>query len=405
MASRKASLAFIFTTILVDMIGIGIIIPVMPALIENLTGETTSDAAWYGTLLMVSFAGLQFLFSPVLGELSDRFGRRPILLLSLLGLSIDYLFHAYAPTLGWLFIGRILAGITGASHTVASAYTADISTKENKAKNFGMIGAAFGLGFVVGPIIGGIFGDIDIKLPFFIASGLAFVNFLFGLIFVPESLPKENRRSINARKMIPFVSLAQLSTYKGIGGMIIALFLANVAGQALPATWSYFTIEMFDWSEAQVGYSLSFVGLMVAIVQGALVGPVVKRFGQKKTISIGFLLWSVGMLSFAFAFKPWMLYAFTILYVLGGVCGPTLQSLLSNQVSETEQGNLQGALTSMMSITTIVGPFLAGGVFYLFTGNHSPFYFPGAPYVTSALILAASSIVAIASLKRIKDLD
>ena len=282
MNQKQKALTFIFLTIMIDIIGLGIIIPVFPSLIEELTGKGLSEASAWGGLLMVSFALMQFLFSPVMGELSDKFGRRPILLLSLLGLGFDYLLHAFATTITWLFIGRLIAGICGASYTTATAYIADVSTKEERAKNFGLIGAAFGLGFIIGPALGGIFGNIDVRLPFFVAAGLSFANFLFGYFFVPESLAVEHRREPIFRKMLPGVSLANLGRYKGLGLLIIALFLANIASQVLPATWSFFTMEVYEWNDAQVGYSLSFIGLLVALVQGGLIGIVVKKFGQKK---------------------------------------------------------------------------------------------------------------------------
>lgn len=400
MKSNKA-IQFIFATILVDVMGIGIIIPVIPTLIQNLTGLGLSEAAAYGGGLMISYALMQFLFSPVMGELSDKFGRRPILLISLFGLGVDYLIHAFAPTIIWLFIGRILAGMCGASHTVANAYMADISKPEDKAKNFGMLGAAFGLGFIAGPAIGGIFGAIDVRLPFLIAAGLSFANFLFGYFFVPESLQPENRREIIPRKMLPGVSLAHVGKYAGLGALIFALFLANVAGQTLPAIWTFATMEMYDWNEAQVGYSLSFVGFVVAIVQGGLIGVFVKKFGEHKTIIIGFVLWTTGMLLFAFAQQSWMIYAFLVPYALGGVAGPTLQGLLSNNVPDNEQGNLQGALTSMISVTTIISPAIATYLFYKFTGEDAIFYFPGAPYVAGAAFLLASTVIVIISLSRL----
>ncbi len=397
----KSTKIFIFITVLVDVIGIGIIIPVLPTLIINLTGFGLSEAAAYGGGLLIAYAGMQFLFSPVLGELSDKFGRRPVLLISLFGLSIDYLIHAFAPTIIWLFIGRILAGISGASYTVANAYMADISTKEDKAKNFGLLGAAFGLGFIIGPSIGGIFGAIDVRLPFFIAAGLTFANFLFGYFVVPESLTPENRRNIVLKKMIPGVSLVHIGKFAGLGGLILAFFLAHIAGQALPATWTFFTMEMYDWNEAEVGYSLSFVGLLVAIVQGGVVGIVVKKFGNRKTVIFGFIFWTIGMLLFAFASKSWMIYVFLIPYALGGIAGPTLQGILSNQVSVKEQGNLQGTLTSALSLTTIIGPGISAYLFYRFTGDNAIVYFPGAPYVAGAVLLFISTLVVIIAIRRL----
>lgn len=400
MTIKQRSLVFIFITVMVDIIGLGIIIPVFPSLIEELTGEGLSSASAWGGMLMVSFALMQFLFSPVMGELSDKYGRRPILLLSLLGLSLDYLLHAFAPTIAWLFVGRLLAGICGASYTTANAYIADISDPEEKAKNFGLLGAAFGFGFIIGPVIGGIFGSMDVRLPFYVAAGISFVNFLFGYFFVPESLSKENRREPDVRKMLPGVALANLSQFGGIGLLILALFIANIAGQSLPAIWSFFTMEVYDWNEAQVGYSLAFVGFAVAVVQGGLIGRLVQKFGQKKVILGGFMFWTIGMLLFSFASESWMIYAIMIPYALGGVAGPTLQGLLSNEVSEKEQGKLQGALTSMISLTTIIGPAIATSLFYFYTRESGSIYFPGASYLASALLLLISTVCVFAGLKR-----
>ncbi len=405
MQNKKTALLFIFITILVDVIGIGIIIPIIPDLIMELTGEGTHMAVIYGMWLTTAFAGMQFLFSPVLGEISDNYGRKPILLMALLGLSIDYLIHAWAPTLAWLFLGRFLAGITGASFTVASAYIADISTHEEKAKNFGLIGAAFGLGFIIGPGIGGFFGEIDIRLPFYIAAGLTFLNFLFGYFFVPESLPKENRRPINVLKMIPGVSLVSLRNYKGVLLLIFAFFLANLAGQALPSTWSYYGIERYDWSPRDIGISLMVVGLLVAIAQGFLVGVAVKKFGKRRVVIFGFLMWTIGMFLFSLAKEPWMLYAFLIPYALGGIAGPTVQGIISNQVSEKEQGNLQGAITGLVSVTAILGQLLFSPVFYFFIRPEGGIYFPGAPYAVAAILLLVAFLFATWAMKRMAIAD
>lgn len=401
MKSKKTALLFIFITILVDVIGIGIILPIIPEFIMELTGEGNHMAVIYGMWLTTAFAGMQFFFSPVLGEISDQYGRKPILLLSLLGLSIDYLIHAWAPTITWLFIGRFLAGITGASFTVASAYIADISTLEEKAKNFGLIGAAFGLGFIIGPGIGGYFGDIDIRLPFYIAAGLTFANFLFGWLLVPESLSQENRRPINFLKMVPGVSLVALRNYKGVLLLIAAFFLANLAGQALPTVWSYFTIERFDWSPKEIGLSLVAVGLLVAFVQGVLVGRAIGWFGKQKVVTFGFLLWTFGMFLFSQASEPWMLYAFLIPYALGGVAGPTVQGIISNQVSVKEQGILQGSITSLVSVTAILGQLIFAPVFYFFVRPEAEPYFPGASFALAALLLLVAFILAKIAMNRI----
>jgi MFS transporter, DHA1 family, tetracycline resistance protein len=402
MKAKKTALLFIFITILVDVIGIGIILPIIPELIMELTGEGTHMAVIYGMWLTTAFAGMQFLFSPVLGEISDQVGRRPILLIALLGLSIDYMIHAWAPTIGWLFVGRFLAGITGASFTVASAYIADVSTKEEKAKNFGLIGAAFGLGFIIGPGIGGYFGDMDIRLPFYIAAALTFANFLFGWFFVPESLSLKNRRKMEFKKMLPGVSLMALRHYKGILLLIGAFFLANLAGQALPSTWSYYGIERYDWSPAEIGVSLMVVGLLVAIVQGVLVGKLVARFGRRKVVTVGFLLWTVGMFLFSLATEPWMLYAFLIPYALGGIAGPTVQGVISNQVSEKEQGILQGSITGLVSVTAILGQLIFSPVFYYFIRPEGAIYYPGAPYTLAALFLLTAFVLAFVAMKRLE---
>jgi MFS transporter, DHA1 family, tetracycline resistance protein len=401
--SSNTALTFIFLTILIDVIGIGIIIPVGPRLIETLTGQTTAEAGLTNGLLMMAFAAMQFLFSPVLGELSDRFGRRPLLLIALLGLGIDYVFCAFAPTLAWLFVGRILAGIAGASFTVASAYIADVSTPENKAKNFGLIGAAFGLGFILGPTIGGIAAQWGVKIPFLVAAGFSLLNFFFGLFFVPESLPKNKRRPVRYTSMIPGVSLVHLGKYKSMLGLIIAFVLVALAGQVMPVIWTFFTKQMYGWEETAVGISLSVVGLLVGLVQAVLVGILVKKFGSKKVIQMGFVMWAFGMLAFCFAVNEALLYAALIPYILGGMAGPTVQGIMSNAVPENEQGNLQGALTQVMSLAAVASPFLFSGLFYTFSSDDAPVYFPAAPFAAGALIMIIAAIIAFVSLRSYKD--
>lgn len=386
-----------------DVIGLGIIIPVLPDLIKELGGgnpDTTTEygeSGGIGGLLLMTFAAMQFLFAPVLGELSDRFGRRPVLLIALAGLGVDYILHAVAPTLLVLFIGRFIAGICGASFSVASAYIADVSTAESKAKNFGLIGVAFGLGFIVGPLLGGVIGDaLGTRAPFWVAAILTLLNMVYGFFILPESLPKADRRVINFSKMIPGKSLKYMSRYKALGGLMLAFFLAQTAGQALPSTWSFFTMEMFDWDKSEVGYSLAVVGLCVGAVQGGLVGVVVKKLGQRKTIILGFSFWTVGMLLFSQAFQGWMLYAFLVPYAFGGIASPTLQGYISNQIPRNEQGNLQGTLTSLIGLASILGPAIASSLFYLFTVHKSSlWYFPGAPYAMGALLLLLATLTVI----------
>lgn len=401
MKNRKASLTFIFITILVDVIGIGIIIPVIPSLIEKLSGDGLSEASRIGGWLIFAFAIMQFLFAPLMGILSDKFGRRPVLLLSLLGLGIDYLFHAYAPTIGWLLVGRVLAGITGASLTVANAYIADISTPENKAQNFGMVGAAFGLGFIIGPVIGGIAGEINVQYPFFISAGLTFLNFIYGFVVLPESLAPEKRRNIDLKRANPIGSLKLIRKYPIVLGLITSFFLLYLASQAVQTTWTYYSMYKFAWDEAIVGYSLGVVGIIVAVVQGGLVKYAVKWWGEKKTIYRGYFLWIVGLVLFAAASEGWMLFAFLLPYCLGGIASPTLQGVVSNQVADNEQGELQGALTATMSLSAIIGPLIMTNLFYVFTQENTPIQFPGAPFVLGAILVLISFLLSRKSLDKL----
>ncbi|MBL0881851.1 MAG: TCR/Tet family MFS transporter [Chitinophagaceae bacterium] len=395
MQNRKAAIGFIFITLLIDVTGLGLIIPVMPKLIEDLLQTSdVSKASKYGGWLTFAYALIQFLFAPVLGNLSDKYGRRPVLLLSLLGFGIDYLFLSFAPSIGWLFIGRIIAGITGASFTTASAYIADISTNDNRAQNFGMIGAAFGLGFILGPMIGGLLGELGARVPFFVAAGLALLNCAYGYFILPESLSKENRRPFEWRRANPLGSLLQLRKYPAVAGLIISMFLIYIAGHAVQSNWSFFNIERFGWSPKMIGISLGIVGLLVGGVQGGLVRVINPRIGNEKSIYIGLGLYALGLLLFAFATEGWMMFVFLIPYCLGGIAGPALQSIISGHVPPNEQGELQGALTSLMSATSIVGPIIMTHLFAHFTHKEAPIYFPGAAFLLGALLMIASTYYA-----------
>jgi DHA1 family tetracycline resistance protein-like MFS transporter len=390
MKHKQAALGFIFVTILIDVIGMGVIIPVIPKLIEQLTGEGLSDAARYGGWLTFAYAIMQFLFSPVLGGLSDKFGRRPVLLFALLGLAIDYLFMAYAPTLAWLFVGRVIAGITGASFTTATAYIADISEPEKRAQNFGLIGVAFGLGFIVGPVLGGVFSQWGARVPFLVSAGLTFLNLIYGYFILPESLPADNRRNFEWKRANPIGSLKNLKKYPVVSGLILSLVLVYIAAHAVQSNWTYFTMLKFKWSEAMVGYSLGFVGIMIAIVQGGLIRVTIPKLGQKNSVYAGLGLYAAGLALFAFAGAGWMMFAILIPYALGGICGPALQGIISQQVPMNEQGELQGALTSLMSLTTIGGPLIMNYLFAFFTNENAPVYFPGAPFILGALLTLLS---------------
>lgn len=395
---RSSALGFIFVTILIDVIGFGIIIPVMPKLIQQLTGDNLSNAAKWGSWLTFSYATMQFFFSPVLGGLSDRFGRRPILLFALLGLGLDYVFQAFAPTIAWLFVGRIIAGITGASFTTATAYIADISVPEKRAQNFGMVGAAFGLGFIIGPVIGGISAQWGPRVPFMVAACFSLLNFLYGYFILPESLLKENRRKFDWKRANPVGSLMHLKRYPIVSGLVVTLFLVYVAANAVQSVWTFYTMLKFGWTEKIVGYSLGVVGLLVAIVQGGLIRFITPKLGIKNSVYAGLILYTLGMVLFAFAGQGWMMFAFLVPYCLGGIAGPALQGIISNQVPPNEQGELQGALTSLMSVSAIIGPLIMNNLFAYFTSASAPVYFPGMHFIAGALMIAVGILFAIRSL-------
>ncbi len=400
-SSRKAALGFIFVTLLIDVTGFGIIIPVMPKLISELIHGNLSQASAIGGWLTFAYAIMQFLFAPVLGNLSDRFGRRPVLLFSLLGFGIDYIFLAFAPSIGWLFVGRTIAGITGASFTTASAYIADISTPENRAQNFGMIGAAFGLGFIIGPVLGGLLGQYGSRVPFMAAADLSLLNALYGFFVLPESLSKENRRAFNIKRANPVGALLQLKKYPAISGLVISLILLYTANNGMQSTWSYYGMEKLSWNEAMVGYSLGFVGLMTALVQTVVIRWAIPKLGSEKSLYTGFLFYSAGLFLFAFAANSWQMFAFIVPYSLGGIAGPALQSIMSGFVPPNEQGELQGALTSLMSATTIFAPVLMTSLFAFFTSANSPFLFPGAPFFLGAVLVLVSTGLAYRSMRRV----
>lgn len=401
--SKKAAIGFIFITLLIDVMGWGLIIPVMADLIAQLKNIPVNQASTYGAILLSVFAVTQFLFAPVIGNLSDKYGRRPVLLLSLLGFGIDYIILALAPAYGWLFIGRVIAGITGASFTTATAYIADVSTDEtSRAKNFGMIGAAFGLGFVLGPALGALLATWGIRAPFYAAAVLCLLNCLYGYFFLPESLSKENRRAFDWKRANPFGSLKFLTRHPEIGGLAISFFLIYLGAQSVQGNWNFFTIYRFNWSEKMVGISLAVVGVLVGAVQAGLTRVVNPRIGNEKSIYLGLSLYTLGLVLFAFATQSWMMFAFLIPYCLGGICGPSLQSVISGHVPANQQGELQGALTSLMSLTTIVGPLIMNSTFSYFTTDKAPFYFPGIHFLIGAVCMLFSIIITYKVLSREK---
>jgi MFS transporter, DHA1 family, tetracycline resistance protein len=398
LGKRDAAIGFIFVTMLIDVIGFGIIIPILPDLIKELTGGSLSDASKYGGWLMFAFATAQFIFSPVLGNLSDRFGRRPILLISLFGFSLDYLLLAFAPNITWLFVGRILAGIMGASFTTAGAYIADISPPEKRAQNFGMIGVAFGVGFIIGPVMGGLLGKFGTRVPFYTAAGLTMLNWLYGYFILPESLKKENRRAFDWKRANPVGSLLQLKKYPVVLSLVGCLVLLYIAMHAVQSNWTFYTKEKFGWSADMIGYSLGAVGILVAVVQGGLIRVINPRLGQKRSVYFGLLLQVIGFFLFAFAAEGWMMFVFLIPYCLGGIGGPAIQGIISKQVPANEQGELQGILTSLMSATSIFGPLMMTGIFAYFTAKTAPVYFPGAPFILGGVLTLIGMFWAMKSL-------
>ena len=397
---RPPALGFIFVTILIDVIGLGVIIPVVPKLIEQLTGEGLSRASEYSGWLTFAYAAAQFCCAPVVGGLSDKLGRRPVLLAALLGLGLDYVFLSLAPTLAWLFVGRVLAGITGASFTTATAYIADISPPEKRAQNFGLVGAAFGVGFIIGPALGGLLAEFGSRVPFMAAAGLSLCNFLYGYFVLPESLAPAQRRPFEWRRANPVASLLRLGRYPAILGLVAALVLIYLAGSATQSVWSFYTMLKFGWTERLVGVSLAVVGLFSGLVQGGLVRVAIPRLGAARAIIIGLVCYTVGFVLFAFASRGWLMLVFLAPYCLGGLAGPALQGTISGQVPANEQGELQGSLTSLISATGVVGPLLMTHLFGYFTRPAAPVQFPGAPFLLGAGLTLASVGLATASLRR-----
>jgi DHA1 family tetracycline resistance protein-like MFS transporter len=401
--NRRPAMLFIFITILIDVTGLGIIIPVMPSLISELTGiplAQNQEFSLMGGALMATYAIMQFIFAPIVGGLSDKYGRRPVLLGSLLGFGIDYLFLAFAPTLGWLFLGRAIAGMLGASFSTAGAYIADISeTPEDRGKNFGMMGAAFGLGFVVGPALGGLLGDMGSRVPFMVSAGLSLINCLYGFFVLPESLKPENRRKFEWKRSNPFGTLKQLWQYKIVAGLLFSLGFIYISMHAVQSNWSMYTIKKFLWGPKEIGISLAVIGIATAIVQGGLIRAIIPRLGQQRSVYFGLGMYALGFVLFAFASQGWMMYAFTFVYCLGGICGPAMQGIMAGTVPPNAQGELQGGFTSLMSLTSIFGPLIMAGLFHYAASDTSPVYFPGAPMMLGAILSLVSSLLARRTLK------
>ncbi|MGQ0687076.1 TCR/Tet family MFS transporter [Bradyrhizobium sp.] len=390
---RGAAVAFIFVTILLDMLALGVIIPILPKLIESFVDNDTANAARIYGLFGTAWAVMQFFFSPVLGALSDRFGRRPVILLSNFGLALDYVLMALAPSLAWLFVGRLISGITSASISTAFAYIADITAPERRAAVFGKIGVAFGAGFILGPALGGLLGDIDPRLPFWAAAGLSFANTLYGLLILPESLPRERRSPWRWKSASPVGALRLLKSDRELAGLSLANFFAQLAHVVLPSVFVLYAGYRYGWDAKTVGLTLALVGICQMVVQGAAIGPIVKRFGERKALFFGLACGTVGFLICGTApTGTWFLTGIPVM-ALWGVSGAATQALMTRLVSPEQQGQLQGATTSVQSISQLIGPFLFTLTFANFIGPQTAFQLPGAPFLlAAALVLLALAI-------------
>lgn len=385
-APAQHAVRFIMFTILIDTIGFGMIAPVMPELIRELTGEGFAEAARYGGSLMFLFAAVQFVAAPVLGNLSDRFGRRPVLLVSLAALGVDYVVIALAPTLVWLFVGRFVSALASATFATANAFIADISHPEDRARRFGLLSAAWGLGFMLGPVFGGFLGEYGPRWPFWAAAGLALVNVLYGLFVLPESLSPASRRPFDFKRANAVGALLQIRKYPVVLGLLLVLVPYQIAHDANPAVWSYYTMHKFGWSTSTVGASLFVVGATILFVNALLVGPVIERLGEVKAVILGFSAMALGFVIFAFATSGWMVFAGIFPFALVGLAQPALRGMMANRVPPDAQGELQGATASLMSATMIVSPLIMTGLFREFSREGAPIDFPGAPFLAAALL-------------------
>lgn len=399
---RQPGMLFIWVTLFIDILGIGIVIPVLPKLVAELSTHDISGASWYYGLIVASYATMQFFFAPILGGLSDRFGRRPILLVALFGLGVDFMIQGFANSLWLLFLARLISGVFGASFTVGNAYIADISTDETRARNFGLVGAAFGLGFMIGPVVGGILGDmISLRVPFFVTAGLALVNWMYGYFILPESLPPEKRRQFSLKNAKPLGAVGTLRRYPFVAALAVVFLLKAFAQRGLENVFVLFSEAKFDWTSMTVGFFLGWVGVTAIIVQGGLVRPIVKRFGERKVLLFATVISAISFLGYAFASDAWMLPVIAVVGALGGLAGPTIQSLITKTVDESEQGEVQGALTSLQSLTSILAPIVfTSGLFGFFTSKQAPFIFPGAPFLLGGILIFVAFFLAIVVFRR-----
>ncbi len=386
--NARASSLFIVFTVAIDAMGIGLIIPVMPELIQQVRGASIAEAAYWGGLLTFTYASMQFLCGPLLGNLSDRYGRRPVLILSLVFMGLDYFLMAIAPTLALLFVARFISGITGATYAVAAAYLSDTSEKGQRSSSFGLIGAAFGIGFVLGPALGGLIGEFGARMPFFIAGGLALANAAFGLLILPETLPAEKRRRFEWHRADPFRALLRIKNLPGIGGVMLVVLIHSIAQNVYPSVWSYFTIEKFAWSVSTVGFSLAVYGLCAALVQVFVLRMILARFGESPTAILGMFISLFTFIGIVFIENSFVVFAALPVVALGAMVGPSLQGIMADRVADDEQGELQGVFASILALSSIISPLLMTYTFKEFTQSNAAIYFPAAPFVVSATLTA-----------------
>lgn len=396
----RAGIVFILITLFLDILGLGIVIPVLPGLVDAFVpGGASAAAPWYAALAAV-YAAMQFLFAPFIGALSDRFGRRKVILASLTAFGIDYLILAFAPSLAWLFVGRMIAGVTGATITAANAYIADVSTPETRARNFGFVGVAFGLGFIFGPALGGLLGDIGLRVPFFASAGVVLLNALYGALVLPESLPPEKRRPFSWRRADPFGALLALRAYPLVAGLAFAFLFFSIAQRGLETVFVLYTDYRYGWGPRENGLALALVGVMAAVVQGGLVRPLVARLGERRTVLLGLSISTLGFVGYGLASQGWMLLAVIAFASLGAVAGPAIQGLVAGTVPSSEQGTVQGTLTSLLSLTSVAAPLVSGGLFGAFSGASGVAELPGMPFFVGAGFLLLALALVVRTLRR-----
>ncbi len=398
--ARGAAVAFIFVTILLDMFALGLIMPILPKLVESFVDNDTASAARIFGLFGTAWAAMQFLFSPILGGLSDRFGRRPVVLLSNFGLGLDYVLMALAPSLTWLFVGRVISGITSASVSTAFAYIADVTPPERRAALFGQIGAAFGAGFILGPAIGGLLGGFDPRLPFWLAAGLSFVNALYGWLILPESLPRERRSPFRWKSANPVGALHLLRSDRVLTGLSVVNFFAQLAQVVLPSTFVLYATFRYGWDPGTVGLTLAMVGICTMAMQGAAIGPIVRRLGERRALLYGLGCGAVGFLIFGIAPTGPLFWTGIPVMALWGISGAALQALTTQLVAPDQQGQLQGATSSVQSVSQMVGPFLFTLTFAYFIGANAPLQLPGAPFLLAAALLLLALLLAARTLAK-----